>query len=196
MNEEVIILIKIILIDLVLSADNAIVIGMTASQFNDQIRKKVLIYGTIAAVVCRIVFAGATAFLLKIHGIKTFGALLLLWVVYKLYVDIIKPNEEGNEGQVQLDEKKKNTFSAAVITILVADISLSLDNVIAVAGAAGNHYGMLVFGLVLSIVLMATMANFISLYVKKYKWIGWLGLAAILWVAGDLLYQDFNYFFI
>ena len=196
MNEEIIILIKIILIDLVLSADNAIVIGMTASQFNDQIRKKVLIYGTIAAVICRIVFAGATAFLLKIHGIKTFGALLLLWVVYKLYVDIIKPNEEGNEGQVQLDEKKKNTFSAAVITILVADISLSLDNVIAVAGAAGNHYGMLVFGLVLSIVLMATMANFISLYVKKYKWIGWLGLAAILWVAGDLLYQDYKYFFI
>ena len=195
MNEEIIILIKIILIDLVLSADNAIVIGMTASQFNDQIRKKVLIYGTIAAVVCRIVFAGATAFLLKIHGIKTFGALLLLWVVYKLYVDIIKPNEGGNEGQVQLDEKKKNTFSAAVITILVADISLSLDNVIAVAGAAGNHYGMLVFGLVLSIVLMATMANFISLYVKKYKWIGWLGLAAILWVAGDLLYQDYKYFF-
>ena len=196
MNEEIIILIKIILIDLVLSADNAIVIGMTASQFNDQIRKKVLIYGTIAAVICRIVFAGATAFLLKIHGIKTFGALLLLWVVYKLYVDIIKPNEDGNEGNVQLDEKKKNTFSAAVITILVADISLSLDNVIAVAGAAGNHYGMLVFGLVLSIVLMATMANFISLYVKKYKWIGWLGLAAILWVVGDLLYQDYKYFFI
>jgi YjbE family integral membrane protein len=196
MSEEIIILIKIILIDLVLSADNAIVIGMTASQFNDQIRKKVLIYGTIAAVVCRIVFAGATAFLLKIHGIKTFGALLLLWVVYKLYVDIIKPNEGGNEGKVQLDEKKKNTFSAAVITILVADISLSLDNVIAVAGAAGNHYGMLVFGLVLSIVLMATMANFISLYVKKYKWIGWLGLAAILWVVGDLLYQDYKYFFI
>ena len=196
MNEEIIILIKIILIDLVLSADNAIVIGMTASQFNDQIRKKVLIYGTIAAVVCRIVFDGATAFLLKIHGIKTFGALLLLWVVYKLYVDIIKPNEEGNGGKVQLDEKKKNTFSAAVITILVADISLSLDNVIAVAGAAGNHYGMLVFGLVLSIVLMATMANFISLYVKKYKWIGWLGLAAILWVVGDLLYQDYKYFFI
>lgn len=196
MNQEIIILIKIILIDLVLSADNAIVIGMTASQFNDQIRKKVLIYGTIAAVICRIVFAGATAFLLKIHGIKTFGALLLLWVVYKLYVDIIKPNEEGNEGKVQLDEKKKNTFSAAVITILVADISLSLDNVIAVAGAAGNHYAMLVFGLVLSIILMATMANFISLYVKKYKWIGWLGLAAILWVAGDLLYQDYKYFFI
>ena len=196
MNEEIIILIKIILIDLVLSADNAIVIGMTASQFNDQIRKKVLIYGTIAAVICRIVFAGATAFLLKIHGIKTFGALLLLWVVYKLYVDIIKSNEGGNEGKVQLDEKKKNTFSAAVITILVADISLSLDNVIAVAGAAGNHYGMLVFGLVLSIVLMATMANFISLYVKKYKWIGWLGLAAILWVVGDLLYQDYKYFFI
>ena len=196
MNQEIIILIKIILIDLVLSADNAIVIGMTASQFNDQIRKKVLIYGTIAAVICRIVFAGATAFLLKIHGIKTFGALLLLWVVYKLYVDIIKPNERGNEGKVQLDEKKKNTFSAAVITILVADISLSLDNVIAVAGAAGNHYGMLVFGLVLSIVLMATMANFISLYVKKYKWIGWLGLAAILWVVGDLLYQDYKYFFI
>jgi YjbE family integral membrane protein len=196
MNEEIIILIKIILIDLVLSADNAIVIGMTASQFNDQIRKKVLIYGTIAAVICRIVFAGATAFLLKIHGIKTFGALLLLWVVYKLYVDIIKPNEEGNEGKVQLDEKKKNTFSAAVITILIADISLSLDNVIAVAGAAGNHYAMLVFGLVLSIILMATMANFISLYVKKYKWIGWLGLAAILWVAGDLLYQDYKYFFI
>jgi YjbE family integral membrane protein len=196
MSQEIIILIKIILIDLVLSADNAIVIGMTASQFNDQIRKKVLIYGTIAAVVCRIIFAGATAFLLKIHGIKTFGALLLLWVVYKLYVDIIKSKENNNENKVELDETKKNKFSAAVITILVADISLSLDNVIAVAGAAGNHYAMLVFGLLLSIILMATMANFISLYVKKFKWIGWLGLAAILWVVGDLLYQDIKYFFL
>ena len=158
--------------------------------------KKVLIYGTIAAVVCRIIFAGATAFLLKIHGIKTFGALLLLWVVYKLYVDIIKSKENNNENKVELDETKKNKFSAAVITILVADISLSLDNVIAVAGAAGNHYAMLVFGLLLSIILMATMANFISLYVKKFKWIGWLGLAAILWVVGDLLYQDIKYFFL
>ena len=101
------------------------VMKVQAIEFNDQIRKKVLIYGTIAAVVCRIIFAGATAFLLKIHGIKTFGALLLLWVVYKLYVDIIKSKENNNENKVELDETKKNKFSAAVITILVADISLS-----------------------------------------------------------------------
>ncbi len=159
--------------------------------------KKVLIYGTIAAVVFRIIFAGLTAFLLKFHGIKTAGALMLFWVVYKLYVDILqeKKNNE-NVHKFNIQESEKSKLGKAIFTILLADFSLSLDNVIAVAGAAGDHYTLLVFGLMLSIILMVTLANFISLYIKKYKWIGWLGLLSILWVAFDLLYQDYKYFFL
>ncbi|MFM7680858.1 MAG: YjbE family putative metal transport protein [Candidatus Fonsibacter sp.] len=197
MNNELIILVKIILIDLVLSADNAIIIGMAASQFDNQIRKKVLIYGTIAAVVFRIILAGLTAFLLKFHGIKTAGALMLFWVVYKLYVDILQEkNDNENLHKFNIQESEKSKLGKAIFTILLADFSLSLDNVIAVAGAAGDHYTLLVFGLMLSIILMVTLANFISLYIKKYKWIGWLGLLSILWVAFDLLYQDYKYFFL
>ena len=197
MNNELIILVKIIFIDIILSADNAIIIGMAASQFDNRIRKKVLIYGTIGAVVFRIIFAGLTAFLLKFHGIKTVGALMLFLVVYKLYFDIFhKKHDNENLRKFNVKESEKSKLGKAIFTILLADFSLSLDNVIAVAGAAQNHYILLVFGLMLSIILMVTLANFISLYIKKYKWIGWLGLLFILWVAFDLLYQDYKYFFL
>jgi YjbE family integral membrane protein len=190
-SEEIRITIQIILIDLVLSADNAVIIGMAASQFDPAIRKKVLIIGTGFAVVFRIIFSAMTAYLMQFQGIRTIGGILLLWVSYKLYVDILKKKEETKDlSKYQVKESEKSNFRKAVMTVIVADITLSLDNVIAVAGAAGTNYGLLVFGLALAIVLMVTLANAISVYIKKYKWIGWLGLLSILWVAADLIWDD------
>jgi len=190
-SEEIRITIQIILIDLVLSADNAVIIGMAASQFDPAIRKKVLIIGTGFAVLFRIIFSAMTAYLMQFQGIRTIGGILLLWVSYKLYVDILKKKEETKDvSKYQVAESEKSNFRKAVITVIVADITLSLDNVIAVAGAAGTNYGLLVFGLALAIVLMVTLANAISVYIKKYKWIGWLGLLSILWVAADLIWDD------
>jgi YjbE family integral membrane protein len=190
-SEEIRITIQIILIDLVLSADNAVIIGMAASQFDPAIRKKVLIIGTGFAVLFRIIFSAMTAYLMQFQGIRTIGGILLLWVSYKLYVDILKKKEETKDiSKYQIKESEKSNFRKAVMTVIVADITLSLDNVIAVAGAAGTNYGLLVFGLALAIVLMVTLANAISVYIKKYRWIGWLGLLSILWVAADLIWDD------
>ncbi|CAN1592684.1 TerC Membrane protein TerC, possibly involved in tellurium resistance [Candidatus Pelagibacterales bacterium] len=190
-SEEIRITIQIILIDLVLSADNAVIIGMAASQFDPAIRKKVLIIGTGFAVLFRIIFSAMTAYLMQFQGIRTIGGILLLWVSYKLYVDILKKKEETKDiSKYQVAESEKSNFRKAVTTVIIADITLSLDNVIAVAGAAGTNYGLLVFGLALAIILMVTLANAISIYIKKYKWIGWLGLLSILWVAGDLIWDD------
>ena len=190
-SEEIRITIQIILIDLVLSADNAVIIGMAASQFDPAIRKKVLIIGTGFAVLFRIIFSAMTAYLMQFQGIRTIGGILLLWVSYKLYVDILKKKEETKDiSKYQIKESEKSNFRKAVMTVIVADITLSLDNVIAVAGAAGTNYGLLVFGLALAIILMVTLANAISIYIKKYKWIGWLGLLSILWVAADLIWDD------
>jgi YjbE family integral membrane protein len=190
-SEEIRITIQIILIDLVLSADNAVIIGMAASQFDPAIRKKVLIIGTAFAVVFRIIFSAMTAYLMQFQGIRTIGGILLFWVAYKLYVDILKKKEETKDiSKYQVAESERSNFRKAVMTVIVADITLSLDNVIAVAGAAGTNYGLLVFGLALAIVLMVTLANAISVYIKKYKSIGWLGLLSILWVAGDLIWDD------
>ncbi len=190
-SEEIRITLQIILIDLVLSADNAVIIGMAASQFDPAIRKKVLIIGTAFAVVFRIIFSATTAYLLQFQGIRTIGGILLLWVSYKLYVDILKKKEDKEDiNKYQVKESEKSNFRKAVMTVIVADITLSLDNVIAVAGAAGTNYILLVFGLALAIILMVTLANAISVYIKKYKWIGWLGLLSILWVAADLIWDD------
>jgi YjbE family integral membrane protein len=190
-SEEIRITIQIILIDLVLSADNAVIIGMAASQFDPAIRKKVLIIGTAFAVVFRIIFSAMTAYLMQFQGIRTIGGILLFWVAYKLYVDILKKKEEVKDiSKYQVAESEKSNFRKAVTTVIIADITLSLDNVIAVAGAAGTNYGLLVFGLALAIILMVTLANAISVYIKKYRWIGWLGLLSILWVAGDLIWDD------
>ena len=190
-SEEIRITIQIILIDLVLSADNAVIIGMAASQFDPAIRKKVLIIGTGFAVLFRIIFSAMTAYLMQFQGIRTIGGILLLWVSYKLYVDILKKKEETKDiSKYQVKESEKSNFRKAVMTVIIADITLSLDNVIAVAGAAGTNYGLLVFGLALAIILMVTLANAISVYIKKYRWIGWLGLLSILWVAADLIWDD------
>jgi len=175
----------------VLSADNAVIIGMAASQFDPAIRKKVLIIGTAFAVVFRIIFSAMTAYLMQFQGIRTIGGILLFWVAYKLYVDILKKKEETKDlSKYQVDVSERSNFRKAVTTVIIADITLSLDNVIAVAGAAGTNYVLLVFGLALAIILMVTLANAISIYLKKHKWIGWLGLLSVLWVAGDLIWDD------
>ena len=186
MIEQLIIFIEIVLIDLVLAGDNAIIIGMVASQFDEKLRKKIIFWGIAAAIVLRIIFTIITAYLLQVNGLKIIGGLLLFYIAYKLYKDVIK-NENEKQKKIKADN---STFFKAIITVIIADVSMSLDNVLGVAGAAKQHYVLLVFGLVLSILLMATVATSISKLIKKYKWISWLGLLAILVVAIDLIYSD------
>ena len=190
LSEQVIIFFQIVFIDLVLAGDNAIIIGMVASQFPAEKRKKIIFFGISAAVILRIILTLLTAYLLQIKGLRLIGGLALLYIVYKLYIDVIKPkNKEDNKIKVD-----NSSFLKAIWTILIADFTMSLDNVLGVAGAAKDHYFLLVFGLVLSIVLMATAATLISNWIKKYKWIGWVGLVAILIVAIELIYTDLKLF--
>ena len=188
--EQIAILSQIIFIDLVLAGDNAIIIGMVASKFPPDQRKKVIFWGIGGAVILRIILTLLTAYLLQITGLRLIGGLLLLYIVYKLYVDVIKGAEQ--EEDIKVDN---SSFLKAIWTVLLADFTMSLDNVLGVAGAAGDHYGLLIFGLVLSIVLMATAANLISGWIKKYKWIAWAGLLAILIVAVQLIYTDIRIIF-
>ena len=190
LSEQVIIFFQIVFIDLVLAGDNAIIIGMIASQFPTEKRKKIIFFGIGAAVVLRIILTLLTAYLLQIKGLRLIGGLALLYIVYKLYVDVIK-NQSGGDNKIKVDN---SSFLKAIWTILIADFTMSLDNVLGVAGAAKDHYFLLVFGLVLSIILMATAATLISNWIKKYKWIGWLGLIAILVVAIELIYTDLKLF--
>ena len=190
MTDQIIIFFQIVFIDLVLAGDNAIVIGMVASQFDNNLRKKIIFWGIGAAIILRIIFTLITAYLLQINGLKTIGGLLLLYIAYKLYKDVIK--DETSVGQKFKTEN--STLFKAIMTVIIADVSMSLDNVLGVAGAAKQHYILLIFGLVLSILLMATAATIISKWIKKYKWIGWLGLLAILVVAIELIYSDVKIF--
>jgi len=189
--EQIAILTQIIFIDLVLAGDNAIIIGMIASKFPPEQRKKVIFWGIGGAVILRIILTLITAYLLQITGLRLIGGLLLLFIVYKLYEDVIKGSE--NEEDIKVDN---SSFLKAIWTVLIADFTMSLDNVLGVAGAAGDHYGLLVFGLVLSIILMATAATLISGWIKKYKWIAWIGLLAILVVAVELIYTDIKILFL
>ena len=188
--EQIAILTQIIFIDLILAGDNAIIIGMVASKFPLEQRKKIIFWGIGGAVVLRIILTLLTAYLLQITGLRLIGGLLLLYIVYKLYVDVIKGAEKDEDINVD-----SSSFFKAIWTVLLADFTMSLDNVLGVAGAAGEHYGLLVFGLVLSIVLMATAATLISGWIKKYRWIAWLGLLAILIVAVELIYTDIKILF-
>ena len=189
--EQLTILTQIILIDLVLAGDNAIIIGMVASKFPTEQRKKIIFWGIGGAVVLRIILTLLTAYLLQITGLRLIGGLLLLYIVYKLYVDVIKG--ATYEDNIKVDN---SNFLKAIWTILLADFTMSLDNVLGVAGAAGDHYGLLIFGLILSIILMATAATLISNWIKKYKWIAWAGLLAILFVAIELIYTDIKILFL
>ena len=190
MTEQIIIFFQIVFIDLVLAGDNAIVIGMVASQFPIERRKKIIFWGIGAAVILRIIFTLITAYLLQITGLRLIGGILLLYICYKLYIDIVK-NSSEDKNDTKVDD---SNFLKAISTILIADVTMSLDNVLGVAGAAGEHYLLLIFGLLLSIALMATAATLISNWIQKYKWIAWLGLIAILAVAIDLIYTDIKLF--
>ena len=183
--EQMTILTQIIFIDLVLAGDNAIIIGMVASKFPPDQRKKVIFWGIGGAVILRIILTLLTAYLLQITGLRLIGGILLLYIVYKMYVDVIKG--ASKEEDIKVDN---SSFLKAIWTVLLADFTMSLDNVLGVAGAAGHHYHLLIFGLVLSIILMAVAANLISGWIKKYKWIAWVGLLAILIVAVELIYTD------
>ena len=189
--EQLTILTQIILIDLVLAGDNAIIIGMVASKFPLEQRKKIIFLGIGGAVILRIILTLLTAYLLQITGLRLLGGVLLLYIVYKLYVDVIKGSNINEDINVD-----NSSFIKAIWTILLADFTMSLDNVLGVAGAAGDHYGLLIFGLVLSIALMAFAATLISNWIKKYKWISWAGLLAILFVAIELIYTDIKILFL
>ena len=183
--EQIAILTQIVFIDLVLAGDNAIIIGMVASKFPPNQRRKVIFWGIGGAVILRIILTLLTAYLLQITGLRLIGGVLLLYIVYKLYADVIKG--ASNEEDIKVDN---SSFLKAIWTVLLADFTMSLDNVLGVAGAAGHHYHLLIFGLILSIILMAVAANLISSLIKKYKWIAWVGLLAILIVAFELIYTD------
>ena len=186
MSEQVIIFSQIVFIDLILAGDNAIIIGMVASKFPPVQRKKIIFWGIGGAVILRIILTLITAYLLQITGLRLLGGILLLYIVYKLYVDVIKDTQD-----IKKDIKVDNSsLIKAIFTVLLADFTMSLDNVLGVAGAAGHHYHLLIFGLVLSIILMAVAATLISKWIKKYKWIAWIGLFAILIVALELIYTD------
>ena len=190
MTDQIVIFFQIVFIDLVLAGDNAIIIGMVASQFPIEQRKKIIFWGISAAVILRIVFTLITAYLLQITGLRLIGGVLLLYICYKLYVDVVKSNNEEKKD-IKVDN---STFLKAITTVIIADVTMSLDNVLGVAGAARDHYLLLIFGLVLSIALMATAATLISGWIKKYSWIAWLGLLAILAVAIELIYTDIKLF--
>ena len=190
MTEEITIFFQIIFIDLILAGDNAIIIGMVASKFPPEQRKKIIFWGIGGAVILRILLTLITAYLLQITGLRLIGGLLLLYIVYKLYVDVIKNSSDGEEN-IKVDN---SSMLKAIWTVLLADFTMSLDNVLGVAGAAKDHYFLLIFGLVLSIILMATAATLISKWIKEYKWIAWVGLFAILFVAVELIYTDLKLF--
>ena len=188
-TEQLVILGQIIFIDLMLAGDNAIIIGMVASKFPEEERKKIIFWGIGGAVILRIILTMLTAYLLQIKGLRLIGGLLLLYIVYKLYTDIIKG--QSSDEDIKVDN---SSFIKAIWTVLLADFTMSLDNVLGVAGAAGDHYILLIFGLALSIILMATAATVISRWITEYKWIAWVGLIAILVVALELIYTDLKLF--
>ena len=184
--------VQIVLIDIVMSGDNAIIIGMAAAGLPPELRKKAIFWGIIGATVLRIFFAVIVVQLLAIIGIKVVGGLLLLWVCWRMWQEI-RAGVTVEDMERQADEKAQKgppkTMRMAMINIIVADATMSLDNVLAVAGAARDHLEMLIFGLVLSIALMALTANFIAKLLEKHSWLGYLGLVIIAYVAVQMLWQ-------
>ncbi|NKB58750.1 MAG: YjbE family putative metal transport protein [Alphaproteobacteria bacterium] len=192
---------QVVFIDLVLSGDNAIIIGMAAAALPPALRQKAIVWGIALAVILRIVLAALTVYLLTITGLKLVGGLLLFVVCYQLWKDLASDgHEDSSEEAGSQDDDAAGTrdsgvlspmFLRAMATIIVADVSMSLDNVLGVAGAAKDNVPMLVFGLVLSIVLMAAGANIVARMLNRYQWIGYIGLAVIVWVAGEMTYHGF-----
>lgn len=187
----------VIVIDLVLSGDNAIVIGLAAAGLPAHQRRKVIFYGVAAATVLRILFAVVTLKLLTIIGLTLAGGLLLLWVSWKMWREIrdqgeqLKAVADGNNGVAEKVNKSKSFFQA-LVAIVVADVSMALDNVLGVAGAAHEHVEVLIFGLILSIALMAVAANYIARVIERYHWIAYIGLGVVAYVAVDMIYRGIN----
>ena len=192
MTPELTAFLQIIVIDIVMSGDNAIIIGMAAAGLPPELRKKAIFWGIIGATVLRIFFALIVVQLLSITGIKVIGGLLLLWVCWRMWQEIrAGTTVEDIEREVEENAKKgpPKTLRTAMVNIIVADATMSLDNVLAVAGAARDHLEMLIFGLVLSIALMALTANYIAKLLEKHTWLGYLGLAIIAYVAIQMIWQ-------
>lgn len=184
---------QVILIDLVLAGDNALVVGALAAGLPPEQRRKVILIGIAAALVLRIVFALIVTQLLAIVGLILAGGLLLLWVAWKMYRELRHVGESPGSAEVEGDEhsglRSAKSFAGAAWAVALADVSMSLDNVLGVAGAARDHPWVLVFGLILAVGLMGIAANFIAKYIERYRWIAWLGLAAILFVSGKMIYD-------
>jgi YjbE family integral membrane protein len=184
---------EILFIDIVLAGDNAIVVGALAAGLPAEQRKKVILIGVLAALVLRIAFALVVSQLLQIVGLVLAGGILLLWVAWKMYRELRHKGESAGSDEVAGDEnsgvRPAKTFASAAWGVALADVSMSLDNVLAVAGAARDHPYVLVFGLILSVVLMGVAANFIARYIERYRWIAWGGLLVILWVALKMIYE-------
>jgi len=180
-------LVQVVLVDLVLAADNAIAVGMAAAGLPADLRRKAIILGIGAAAVMRIGFALATVALLKIPGLLLVGGLLLLWVCWKLYGELQQMQQHSDDAEGS--DGKGKTFRSAITQIVVADISMSLDNVLAVAGIARDHTNILIFGLVLAVVLMGVAATFIARLLKRYPWIAWVGLVVIIYVAAVMIWD-------
>ena len=186
---------EVLMIDLVLAGDNAIVVGALAAGLPADQRKKVILIGIGAALVLRIGFALIVTQLLQVIGLILAGGLLLLWVAWKMYREISHKDGSPGSDEITGDERSgvrpAKSFAAAAWAVALADVSMSLDNVLAVAGAARDHPWVLAAGLVLSVALMGLAANLIAKYIDRYKWIAWIGLAVILWVAGKMIYDGF-----
>jgi YjbE family integral membrane protein len=191
-------LLSVILLDLVLAGDNAIVVGALAAGLPDDQRKKVIAIGVIAALVLRIVFALMVTWLMGIVGLVLAGGLLLLWVAWKMYRDITRSEATESPGSPEIlgDENSgipaAKSFAGAAWAVAVADVSMSLDNVLAVAGAAKDHPGIMIVGLIFAVALMGVAANIIAQYIERYKWIAWVGLAVIVYVAGKMIWEGWG----
>ena len=187
---------EIIMIDIVLAGDNAIVVGALAAGLPSEQRKKVIVIGVAAALVLRIAFALVTTQLLQIVGLILAGGLLLLWVAWKMWRELRHSGQSAGSPEVIGDEqsglKPAASFASAAWGVALADVSMSLDNVLAVAGAAKDHPHILVFGLILSVILMGVAANFIARYIERYRWIAYVGLAVIVWVACKMIWEGWH----
>ena len=189
-------LLEILAIDIVLAGDNAIVVGALAAGLPTDQRKKVIVIGVAAALVLRIAFALVVTQLLQIVGLILAGGILLVWVAWKMWRELRHSGESAGSDEIKGDEhsglRPAKTFASAAWGVAVADVSMSLDNVLAVAGAARDHPWILVFGLVLSVILMGIAANFIAKYIERYRWIAYVGLVVILWVAGKMIWDGWH----
>jgi YjbE family integral membrane protein len=183
---------SVIIIDIVMSGDNAVIIGMAAAGLPLALRRRAIIYGIMAATVLRIIFASITVQLLAILGLTLAGGLLLAWVCWHMWREIrggqMQADDDGEDNKPRAEVK---TLRQAMITIIIADVTMSFDNVLAVAGAAQDHIWVLVFGLVLSVALMAVAANYIAGLLERHHWIAYVGLVIIAYVAGDMVYRGF-----